>query len=235
MQTVQALVPPTPLAKMGEKLQPAALSHITPISPNFSSPVAVPVDVLNKWPSTAAMLIPGPSVSECSAALLALGDCLLANHLIEAAHAWYVSLRVAQIQIVEPLVICSYLLAPQSAVLGNIGTPGRVTLVGSHGPTTVPNFHVSDDAIVFSEIVEFALSCATPSKGQEAFNGLPHLQAYKFVRAASLAEMGHMLTARRSVSQPFFKKKYSILKLQVLRGHRRMSEPDTLLASPRAI
>ena len=103
MQTVQALVPPTPLAKMGEKLQPTALSHITPISANFSSPVTVPVDVLNKWPSTAAMLIPGPSVSECSAALLALGDCLLANHLVEAAHAWYVLQRVAQIHVVDLL------------------------------------------------------------------------------------------------------------------------------------
>jgi len=103
MQTVQALVPPTPLAKMGEKLQPPAFSHITPISPNFSSPVPVPVDVLNKWPSTAAMLIPGPSVSESSAALLALGDCLLANNLVEAAHAWYVSPRVAQIHIPELL------------------------------------------------------------------------------------------------------------------------------------
>src|SRR6266581_8812120 len=104
---------------------------------------------------------------------------------------------------------CSYLLAPQSAILGNIGTPGRVTLVGSHGPTTTPNFHVSDDAIVFSEIVEFALSVAPPSKGQEVFNGLPHLQTYKFVRAASLAEMGHMLAATRLVSQPFFTEKGS--------------------------
>jgi hypothetical protein len=95
MRTVQALVPPTPLIKMGGKLQAPALSHITPISPNFTSSVPVPVDVLDKWPDTAAMLIPGPSVSESSSALLALGDCLLANHLVEAAHAWYVSLRVA--------------------------------------------------------------------------------------------------------------------------------------------
>ena len=61
------------------------------------------MDVLNKWPNTAAMLIPGPSVSESSASLLALGDSLLANHLIEAAHAWYVFLRVAQIHIFELL------------------------------------------------------------------------------------------------------------------------------------
>jgi hypothetical protein len=94
----------------------------------------------------------------------------------------------------------SYLLAPQSAVLGNIGSPGHVTLVGSRGPTATPNFHVNDDTIVFSEIVEFALSLAPPSKSQETFNGLPHLQAYKFIRAASLAEMGHMLAASRLVS-----------------------------------
>jgi COPII coat assembly protein SEC16 len=94
IRTVQALVPPTSLIKMGEKLHPPALSHITPISPNFTSPVPVPVNVLDKWPDTAAMLIPGPSVSESSSALMALGDCLLANHLVEAAHAWYVSLRV---------------------------------------------------------------------------------------------------------------------------------------------
>jgi hypothetical protein len=80
---------------MGEKkVQPPALSHIAPISPNFTSPLPVPVDVLDKWPDTAAVLIPGPSVSECSSTLLALGDCLLANHSVEAAHAWYVSLRV---------------------------------------------------------------------------------------------------------------------------------------------
>ena len=98
VRTVQALVPPTSLLKMGEKPQPPALSHITPISGNFSSPattVAIPVDVLRKWPDTAAMLIPGPSVTECSAALVALGDCLLANDFVEPAHAWYVSLRLA--------------------------------------------------------------------------------------------------------------------------------------------
>lgn len=79
-----------------------------------------------------------------------------------------------------------------------------MTLVGSLSPTATPNFHVSDDAIIFSEIVEFALSLATPSKGQEPFHGLHHLQAYKFVRAASLAEMGHMLAASRLVLKLLF-------------------------------
>jgi hypothetical protein len=96
-RTVQALVPPTSLLKIGEKPQPPALSHITPMTTNFTShatPGPVPADILKKWSETAAMLIPGPSVTECSAALLALGDCLLANDFVEAAHAWYVSLRI---------------------------------------------------------------------------------------------------------------------------------------------
>jgi COPII coat assembly protein SEC16 len=97
VRTVQALVPPTSLLKIGEKTQPPVLSHITPTTANFTShttPGPVPADILKKWPETAAMLIPGPSVTESSAALLALGDCLLANDFVEAAHAWYVSLRV---------------------------------------------------------------------------------------------------------------------------------------------
>lgn len=98
----------------------------------------------------------------------------------------------------------SYLLAPQSTVLGTIGSPGRITLVGSRGPTATPNFHVNDDAIVLSEIVEFALSLAPLTKGQEPFSGLPHLQAYKLVRATNLAEMGHMLAASRLVLWPLF-------------------------------
>ena len=53
------------------------------------------------------------------------------------------------------------------------------------------------DPIIFSEVVEFALSLATPAKGQEAFAGLPHLQPYRLIRAASLAEMGHVQIAAR--------------------------------------
>ncbi|KAH9063420.1 Sec23-binding domain of Sec16-domain-containing protein [Lactarius vividus] len=179
--SVQGLVPPISLNKGGEMLHVPTLSHVTPITPNalpHTPTVPIHADVLSKWPVTAAMLIPGPSASECSAALVSLGDCLLANQWVEAAHA-------------------CYLLAPQSGVLGTIGSPGRFALVGSRGPTAVPNFHVDDDAIVFAEIVEFALSLTPPSKGQEPFNGLPHLQPYKLVRAVNLAEMGHVLAANR--------------------------------------
>jgi hypothetical protein len=69
--------------------------QLTPISSNplpHTTTVPIHADVLSKWPVTAAMLIPGPSASESSAALVALGDCLFANQWVEAAHAWCVSL-----------------------------------------------------------------------------------------------------------------------------------------------
>lgn len=97
--TVQGLVPPISLAKGGEMLHAPTLSQqLTPISSNslpYTTTAPIHADVLSKWPVTAAMLIPGPSTSECSAALMALGDCLSANQWVEAAHAWYVSLLAA--------------------------------------------------------------------------------------------------------------------------------------------
>ena len=80
-----------------------------------------------------------------------------------------------------------------------MGTPsGRIVLVGSHGPLKALNFHKDPDPFIFSEIVEFAMSMRSTPKGQEPFNGLPHLQAYRLIRAASLAELGHIALANRS-------------------------------------
>ncbi|KAI0062273.1 hypothetical protein BV25DRAFT_1804047 [Artomyces pyxidatus] len=178
---IQALIPKSlGMPKMGDTLQVAPKPHLTPMSPNFAAPSApIPAETLVHWPETAAMIIPGPSIAECSAALMALGDALLVNQWVEAAHA-------------------CYLLAPQTAVLGGIGTPSaRMVLVGALSPFKSPNFHVDHDAIIFSEIAEFANSLTTPAKGQEPFSGFPHLQAYKFIRATSLAELGHVQAANR--------------------------------------
>ncbi|KAI0322240.1 Sec23-binding domain of Sec16-domain-containing protein [Amylostereum chailletii] len=178
---VNSLAAPTTLAKLTDGLRPA-IPHTAPTSPNLhalSPPSPVSVETLAKWPETVAMMLGGPSQAECSTALLSLGDCLLANQWPEAAH------------------VC-YLLAPQTPVLSSIGsTSGRVALLGSRGPLAVPNFHVEHDSIIFSEIVEFAMSLSPMSKGQETFHGFPHLQAFKLIRAASLAEMGHIQAANR--------------------------------------
>ena len=65
---------------------------------------------------------------------------------------------------------------------------------------------------LLSEILEFALSLSPP-KGQDAFGGLPHLQAYKLVRAFHLAEMGHVEIANRYVSGSDFMYCYAGLTL----------------------
>jgi COPII coat assembly protein SEC16 len=64
-------------------------------------------------------------------------------------------------------------------------------------PQTHVDFYRDQDAVILSEVLEFALSLAPPVKGQETFSGLPHLQAYKLVRAATLAELGHVKVASR--------------------------------------
>ena len=93
----------------------------------------------------------------------------------------------------------SYLLSPRTSSLGGVGIPSvRIVLVGCESPSTLRNFNKDLDVTIFSEIVEFALSLSPP-KGQDTFGGLPHLQAYKLIRASHLAEMGHVEIANRYV------------------------------------
>jgi hypothetical protein len=79
--------------------------------------------------------------------------------------------------------------------VGNSST--RVVLLGSPSPQSVPNFYKDPDSIIFTEILEFAHSLAPIVKGQDPFNGLPHLQAYRLLRATSLMELGHIKLAGR--------------------------------------
>ena len=93
----------------------------------------------------------------------------------------------------------SYLLSPQTSPIGGINGGSRMLLLGSPPPSLSPTFYKDPDPIIFSEILEFAMSLATPTKGQEPFNGLPHLQPFRLIRATSLAEIGHVQLANRSV------------------------------------
>lgn len=76
----------------------------------------------------------------------------------------------------------------------------RLTLVGYASPQTQPYFPKDPDPIIFSEILEFGLSSASVPKGQDSFSGFPHLQAYRFIRAMSLAEIGNVQLASRCVN-----------------------------------
>ncbi|KAG6376165.1 Sec23-binding domain of Sec16-domain-containing protein [Boletus reticuloceps] len=180
---VQELVPMNLLSRTATGLQlPPMLPHIPPVSPNFSSTTVatqIPVESLSKWPEIAASIISTPLNPEYSATLSALGDCLVSHHLVEGAH------------------VC-YLLSPQTSVMGGLGGPGtRLVLLGSQSPHINPVFFRDPDPIIFTEIAEFALSLQAPIKGQEPFHGFPHLQAYKFIQATYLADIGQVQTATR--------------------------------------
>jgi hypothetical protein len=94
----------------------------------------------------------------------------------------------------------SYLLSPyvfssQPPIINGFSTPGtRITLLGSRN---AGNVFKDPDSLIFSEILEFALSLLPNAKGQEPFHGLPHLQAYRFARAVWLTEMGDVQQASR--------------------------------------
>ncbi|KAG8217541.1 Sec23-binding domain of Sec16-domain-containing protein [Butyriboletus roseoflavus] len=181
---IQELVPMNLLSRTATSLQVPGpvLSHITPVSPNFPSSAAttqIPVESLSKWPEIVASIVSSPLNPEHSATLSALGDYLVSHHLVEGAHT-------------------CYLLSPQTSVMGGLGGPGaRLVLLGSQNPHINPVFFRDPDPIIFTEIAEFALSLKTSVKGQEPFHGFPHLQAYKFVRAAYLADIGHIQSATR--------------------------------------
>ncbi|KAL5529034.1 hypothetical protein ACEPAG_5008 [Sanghuangporus baumii] len=161
---------------------PTPMNLMTPLSPSFPSPsqaTNISPEILSQWPEHAVMLFSGQMGAESSSALTTLGDYLISNDWVEAAH-------------------CCYLLSPQSSPIGGAGAPSvRIVLVGSHSPHRNASFFTDPDAFMFSEILEFALSLHPPPKGQEAFSGFPHLQVYRLIRAFQLAEMGYINAAKR--------------------------------------
>ncbi|CAE6505820.1 unnamed protein product [Rhizoctonia solani] len=180
--SIQELLPPKNLARTdGSSLMPPAIpmAHATPISPNFPQPVltsSVPTPALLQWNEIAATIVSNQGDPQ---ALTALGDYLVSNKWVEAAH------------------VC-YLLSPTTSALGGLSMPSvRVVLLGTESPSVSRNFEKDDDAIIFTEIAEYAYSLVPTVKGQDAYAGLPHLQAYKLIRAAKLAEMGHVALASR--------------------------------------
>ncbi|KAJ7452366.1 Sec23-binding domain of Sec16-domain-containing protein [Mycena galericulata] len=180
--SVQELVPQNLLSRATGRLQLPSVAHMTPMTPNFAAPALannIPAESLAAWADTAAMMLSSPMTADTSASLTALGDQLLSHQWVEAAHA-------------------CYLLSPQTSPVGGIGNPtARIVLLGSRSPQVWPSFYKDSDPVIFTEILEFALSLAPPIKGQDAFYGLPHLQAYRFIRAMALAELGELQLASR--------------------------------------
>ncbi|KAG9002395.1 hypothetical protein FRB93_011512 [Tulasnella sp. JGI-2019a] len=184
--SVNELLPPKPLAGgLSSFMQPIPPSPLVPVTPitdmtngGLKNVGPIPTAVLSKWPETAATIKSNTTAGD-SAAITALGDALIRNKWPEAAHA-------------------CYLLSLQTSLLGGIGaTSARVVLLGSESPDVKTTFHANSDALIFSEILEFALSLTPVVKGQEPFSGVPHLQAYRLLRAIQLTDAGHINLATR--------------------------------------
>ncbi|KAK0561903.1 hypothetical protein OC844_002962 [Tilletia horrida] len=130
------------------------------------------------WRDSAAAIIANRSAGD-SGVLTAMGDGLLLSEFIEAAH------------------VC-YLLSPQTSTIGGVDTPGvRATLIGGHNPRASVLYLRDLDSILLTEVYEFIQSLLPTVKGQEVFNGLPHLQAFRLVHAMTLAELGDIARAQK--------------------------------------
>ncbi|KAF9264646.1 hypothetical protein L218DRAFT_862380 [Marasmius fiardii PR-910] len=180
---VQELIPHSLMSQA--QAQPrlgVPITHTTPMTPNFVLPppaANIPPESLCKWAEMVAMMLSGTMNPETSSALTALGDQLSGNQWVEAGH------------------VC-YLLSPQTSPIGGMITPAaRVILLGAPHPQTSTKSLRNTDTIIFSEILEFALGLNTPMKGHEPFHGLPHLQAFRLIRAIFLAEIGEIALASR--------------------------------------
>lgn len=91
---VQELVPQNTPGRGMAKLQTIPpLAHLTPRTPNFQPPAPpanISPETLAKWAEIVAMMFSSTISTDTSSAITALGDQLLANHDVEAAHAWFV-------------------------------------------------------------------------------------------------------------------------------------------------
>ncbi|TFK29953.1 hypothetical protein FA15DRAFT_752087 [Coprinopsis marcescibilis] len=202
---VQELIPKQSLSKPNALIPPSASltlqTGVTPRTPAFppSNFAAPPPDSLSKWREAIAMMIASPPNAEVFAALSALGDQLLSYNWTEAAHVCY---------------LLALPPAPLPPGLGGSGSPNaRITLLGSRIPHLTPLFSRNPDNFILTEILEFALSLAPVAKGQESFTGVPHLQPYRLLHAASLAELGYIqeahnyleaITAALARGSPYF-------------------------------
>lgn len=72
-------------------------NHTTPVTPGFPSTVtSTPTptlsnESLSKWAETVSAILGTSPSLDASYTLTALGDSLVANNCIEAAHSWYVN------------------------------------------------------------------------------------------------------------------------------------------------
>ncbi|KAG8759076.1 hypothetical protein FRC14_006698 [Serendipita sp. 396] len=177
---LKLLVPPARFGVNSLQSHSRVSSSHASISPDAPTTEAtsVPEETWAQWRKLLAATIANQSPNN-TAATTALGDYLLANNWVEAAH-------------------CCYLLALSTSPFSGASAPGvRIVLLGAANPLFSSSFRTDVQTILISEVAEFAMSLLPTGKGAESFHGSPHLQAYRLWHAICLAEMGDITLATR--------------------------------------
>ncbi|KAG0147708.1 hypothetical protein CROQUDRAFT_670305 [Cronartium quercuum f. sp. fusiforme G11] len=163
--------PYAPINGLSSAVNSRASSPVPISKPEPRHPgVKVPTDVLKQWRATVSLTIAN-RVPGTAAFLLSLGDTLLSNDRIYAAHA-------------------CYLLSNGLMPIVSLENGARICLLGSDPRPSRVGPGLDVEAVMLTEVLEFALSLAVVNKGQEAFMGIPHLQPYKLAMGYEYATAG---------------------------------------------
>ncbi|RYP07559.1 hypothetical protein DL764_002414 [Monosporascus ibericus] len=123
---------------------------------------------LDKWRETLGLVLSNRSPGD-GQALASLGNLLSTYGRAEAAH------------------VC-YIFARTHAIFGGLDDPSaHFVLVGADHRRQADQFAKDTEALLLSEVYEYGLSLAG---GSHMTQGCPHLAAYKFQHAVTLAEYG---------------------------------------------
>ncbi|KAK8035280.1 COPII coat assembly protein SEC16 [Apiospora rasikravindrae] len=126
------------------------------------------LDGLDKWRETLGLILGNRSNADV-AAITSLGNLLSSYGRAEAAH------------------IC-FMFARQHAVFGGLDDPkANFVLVGADHKRQADQFTKETEALLLSEVYEYGLSL---TGGATVAHGCPHLAAYKYQHAMTLAEYG---------------------------------------------
>ena len=156
-----------------ELVPPSARAGLQMISKvDSTGPMKNALDGLDRWRETLSLIL-NNRCSEDHQALAALGGLLASYGRIEASHICYLFSRAQH----------------RPPIFGGADDPNAtIVLLGADHRTHPSTFSQDEDAILLTEVYEFAISILSTSSQSAS---MPHLQAYKLQRALVLTETGY--------------------------------------------
>lgn len=162
-----------------ELVPPSARAGLQMVSKvDGSGPAKNALGGLDRWRETLGLIMSNRSLDD-QQALGALGRLLSSYGRVEASHICHLFSRSA----------------PTSQVFGGADDPqASIVLLGADHRAYPSTFALDEDAVILTEVYEFATSVLPASSSQAV---LPHFQAYKLHHASSLADKGYKTEAQQ--------------------------------------